>query len=349
MGRVTSRLLDRANERLVRARIGHRQPRIQRPLLDAYLGGLPEQLFPQPSVLGQLAPLGVPRKPPRSRLKGQVEEVTWRAPNPWLPTDGRHEGDARAAGWVATQLRPPGTGAGTDARGAVIFLHGWLASQWHLSVFRWLVRPLLRAGLEIWIPRLPHHMERTALGAVSGERFISADLVQTAEAVRRAVTEVRLLAAWLRRRRTSRVAIWGVSLGGWIGALAATVETDWEAVALWEPIVEPATTLLQAPMLADIRNRLVTVGFGDPLSIAAFERFSPLHRSLVLSRDRLLVVGARYDEVVTVDQLVALAAAWSIGIWWVPQGHISLTYSWAGRTATIRFLIDALLNKNRSS
>ncbi len=227
--------------------------------------------------------------------------------------------DSQTDEWLATRLPAYGT-----PRGALILLHGWLATRPQIAFTAGLATPLRRSGIEVWVPRLPAHCERTPPGAISGERCLSADLAGTGEAVCRAVAETRALAAWL-HGRVGPVGVWGVSLGGWVAALALTTASAIDAAVLWTPVVDPHDTMWESPLTAPIRTALVAAGLDRDLTHDAFRRYAPGRRRLHLPPAAVALIGARFDNVVAPASLVDLQRRWGVPVQWFPHGHISVT------------------------
>ncbi len=242
------------------------------------------------------------------------------------------ETEGEASRWVATRLP-----ARRAPRAAVILLHGWLATKTQIAFTAGLAAPLRRAGIEVWVPRLPAHCERTPPGAISGERCLSADLATTGESLRRAVAETSALATWL-RGRVGAVGLWGISLGGWVAALTLTTATEIDAAVLWTPIVDPHNTVWESPLTASIRAALIDGGLDRDLTGEAFHRYAPGHRRLHLRSDDVVVIGAQFDNVVDPKSLVDLERRWGVPIRWFPHGHISLTCAPSARRYARRAL-----------
>ena len=290
-------LLDKTNAIIVGRRIRTRQPIITRRAVDAYLQGLP------------IDPLGGSSLELRPHQSGE----RW-GTEIW-------ETRSEAGDWLATRLPARGM-----PRGAVILLHGWLATRLQVAFTAGLAAPLRDLGIEVWVPRLPAHCERTPQGAISGERCLSADLVTTGEAVRLAVAETKALSDWL-RGRVGSVGLWGVSLGGWVAALTLTTKTAIDAAVLWTPVIDPQNTMWDSPLTAPIRDALVDAGVDRDLTDEAFRKYSPGHRRLQLRSDDVVLIGARFDNVVDPRSLFDLEHRWDVPVRWFPHGHISVTCS----------------------
>src|SRR5204863_873737 len=106
---------------------------------------------------------------------------------------------------------------------------------------------------------LPYHGRRAPHGPRrSGEPFFDIDLVRTNEAFAQAIYELRALLRWLRAAGTGPVGAFGMSLGGYMTALLASVEPE---LAFAVPMI-PLTSL------ADM---MWSEGDGDPRLARAIE------------------------------------------------------------------------------
>lgn len=323
-------ILDWLNEGLVRLRVGGRQPVGDAEATRRVLEDLPAILFPGPDSLGSLSPVPRAGAGGADRLRRHSSREVWEAPSPWPEAEGRNRR------WIATRILP---GDGTEREDApvLVLLHGWLAAAWHFPLYLSWARWMATHGIEVWIPRLPHHMERTLPGRVSGELCLSSDLARTVDSIRQGVVETRLLIEWLRRRGNGRCGLWGVSLGGWIASLAATVPVEIDALVLWAPVADPETTLWESSLARDIRAAIAASGLRRGADLG-LERFAPRARRLRLDPNRMLIVGGRHDRVVAPWTLSQLAHAWRGAVWWVPHGHISMLVAPRVLRATRDFL-----------
>lgn len=240
--------------------------------------------------------------------------------------------------WLASRL-PCATEASSRA---VIVLHGWLATPVQLAYYGWLARPLTRSA-DVWLPRLPAHVERTPPGAVSGSRCLSPDPACTARALSAAVAETRWLARWL-QDSGKEVSIWGVSLGGWVAALAAR-EPVCERLVLWAPVVDPVETLEWSPLGRILAERSTLHERDASLETTLHELAAGRH-DLALPGSRVLVVGGRHDNVVRRESLVAAARRWSARVELLDHGHISLLLSRRARQATLEALAASIRSRS---
>lgn len=210
--------------------------------------------------------------------------------------------------------------------------------RWQLALYRRWARALARRGIEVWMPRLPFHMERTPDGTWSGERFLSSDLVASIEALRQAVAETRALIAWLREQGAPAVGIWGMSLGGWVAGLVATLEPDLGGVALWAPLASPSDVLWESRVARDLREGVLAGGLEPDDEVLRVERLAPGRSPLAVPRERLLLVGGIHDRIIHADSMARLARAWNADVHWTPHGHISLMAAPRPARITVDFL-----------
>ena len=123
-----ARVLDRANVRVVRWRVGSRQPDVELSAMRRFAA----------TARREVQTLEAEPLRPRLQRSSRSGEL-WRS----------DQGD-----WLAT--RHPGA---TPGNTALLFLHGWLATPMHLRLMRRAAGPLLADGVELWLPRLPAHLE----------------------------------------------------------------------------------------------------------------------------------------------------------------------------------------------
>ncbi len=321
---LTAHLLDRFNERLVNWLLKNRQPTSERKAIVDYLADLGSAVHPSIDQLAPFEPI-------------QGSHGLWEAASPWPEATGEN------GRWYAERRPPAGAPQGLPA---VILLHGWLADRIQLSVYRWWARQLAKHGIDVWLPRLPFHLERAGPGEVSGQRCLSADLGASLDSVRQAVVETRALAAWLRRRGASRVGLWGMSFGGWVGALVATLDEDLAAAALWAPVAAPREVLWEGGLVRRLRRAVLHGGSSDgDFAGPAVDAMTPELLEPRLPREKILLLGAIHDQVVFPPSLARMSRRWNVPVRWVPHGHISLMVSRRSVQATSTFFREALAGR----
>lgn len=237
--------------------------------------------------------------------------------------------------WLADRLPP----LGAPASAALVLLHGWLATAAHLSYLRQRLRPLRRAGLEVWMPRLPAHIERSPKGSVSGVRFLSGDVESTTAAVERSVRETVDLGRWL-RQRVDHVALWGISLGGWIASLAVARDPSWRAAVLWSPVVDPRTAMTDSPLATPLREMRKQAGHEDAALRPEHDRLVAVEQMPCIDANDVMVISGVYDNVADKASIDTLCSRWRVRSLQLDHGHISQMMSQRAWRIGRRFIID---------
>lgn len=311
MAALLGKLVDRANAELVRMRAGRGLLVPDSAAVCGSVDTLPADLFARD-------PEDEPVLPVRASASARVE--LWTDPT---------------SDWSATRVRA----ASRQRAPAVVVLHGWLAVGLQMTALRALMRPLRSDGVELWYPWLPFHGPRTPPGSVSGVDCLSADMPRTALAIRRGVIETLELTRWL-RARGQPVAIVGVSLGGWIAALSATEAAEFERVVLYTPVVDPARSFAESPLVGHIRAGLAASSVPPELTAELLARVAPIRRPLRVPRNQVLLLGARHDNVVAPDSLRDAADLWGCRLEWLEAGHITAQWSPTGRRQARQWLAE---------
>ena len=331
---LTAHFLDRVNEWFVRTRLsGRLSSHCGTPLVE-HMQGLGDAIHPSPQTLGAFEP-------------EQVSKLLWKASSPWAGTEGNNKI------WYAERFVPRSRtsldassqthGTGREEQSpALILLHGWLIDRPQLAIYRSWARHVARRGIEVWMPFLPHHMQRAEPDEISGQMALSPNLPNNFDMVRQAVAEARLLARWL-RRRTTRVGIWGMSLGGLVAALTTTLDDDWDAVALWAPVAEPDEVLFNSGLVGFLRKAIIEGGISeDDFAAPELAPMMPNRSDTRIHPSKMLVVAGKYDQVISPRSVERLSRRWGVDVHWVRHGHISLFLSRASVRYTATFLEHAL-------
>lgn len=290
---------------------------------DYEAAGFPEPVDIAPAVVRVR---GLPRG-------GAVEEVRWQSGyRTWLPElQGRYDRgpeNDRVAARLYRHATP---------RPVVVLLHGYLGGQWEVERRVWPLRALHAAGLDTVLFALPFHGVR----AIPGRRlppFPSADPRLSNEGFRQAVTDLRTLIRWLRRRGHGPVGLMGMSLGGYTAALTATVE---ETVACLVPVIPLAS-------LADFAREHGRLGEGEDahaqhLALDAAHRcVSPLHRAPQVTPEQVMVVAGRADRITALGHARRLAEHFAAPLRMWPGGHLLQVGRGATFRDVLRFLTERL-------
>jgi pimeloyl-ACP methyl ester carboxylesterase len=217
---------------------------------------------------------------------------------------------------------PPGKALGT-----VIAVHGWFMGDQRINALALLPGFFFRLGLDVVLYELPYHGRRspgdTARNALS--LFPSPDIARTNEAVAQAISDLRSLSAWIKQETDRPVGVMGISLGGYVSALWASLDRlsfallmfplvsmadmAWEILAKHPKRDTPEWKQIRGVTLDDLRK--------------AYAVHCPLsYQPKVAPRRRMIVAGLG-DTVVPAEQPGKLWEHWGRPrMYWFPGGHI---------------------------
>jgi len=192
-------------------------------------------------------------------------------------------------------------------------------------------------GLNVAFPTLPLHGPR-GRGALSGTDLLSPDYLNLVNTFAQAVWDVRRLLRWIRARGGERIALYGVSLGGYTTAIVSAFEPDLGCVIAGVPPTDFSNVArdnepwlmrtMERELQADwqlVRELTYVV---SPLS---FEPLPPVER-------RFIYAGIA-DRVVRPEQARALWRHWDRPeIHWFPGGHVAAQF----RLSVQDFVVERL-------
>ncbi|WP_139828681.1 alpha/beta hydrolase family protein [Mycobacterium riyadhense] len=192
-------------------------------------------------------------------------------------------------------------------------------------------------GLNVVLPVLPMHGPR-ARGLPKGAAFPGEDVLDDAHAAAQAVWDIRRLLSWIRSQQPkSPVGLNGMSLGGYIAALVASVEDGLTCAILGIPVADLVEILARHADLSHDDPRLDTVAMAGPIG----RMLSPLSLTpRVPMRSRFIYAGVADQLVHPREQVVRLWEHWGKPeIVWYQGGHTGFFRS----RPVQRFIDDALV------
>jgi 1-acyl-sn-glycerol-3-phosphate acyltransferase len=241
-------------------------------------------------------------------IKNGERDVQWRSP---IQTVFERNNIARAEFFPSALPRNAPT---------VFILHA-LMSATNIGYRRWALR-FNELGWNACFVHLPYHYSRVPRGHWNGELAITANLVRNAEGLRQGVIEIRQLIAALRDANCNEFGILGTSYGAWIGALLATVESDFRFLALMAPIVNVEHAIWQNPATRSMRRELHRAKIAPELVARHFHLSSPSHTEPLCDPERVLFVLGEFDLVAPPADIEALHQRWrGSELLRVAQGH----------------------------
>jgi dienelactone hydrolase len=212
-------------------------------------------------------------------------------------------------------------------RPTLIAIHGFGMGRLHLDLAWLRLRGLDLAGLhrelgiDVAYLILPFHGPRTA-GAVSGTGFFDAHPLVATAALGQAVWDVRRVAGWLRAQGVPALGVQGLSLGGCVAALHASLDASLACAMPMIPAVDLAGVFWG--QLPEARRRdWESAGLGREQIAQAWSLHAPLrHRPLAPHAARMIVAGA-VDQVAPLADARALWSHWDEpAAHWMPGGHL---------------------------
>ena len=282
----------------------------------------------------------------RRRVLGQrFEHLTF--PSGYEP----HRGEPGGERWLAHErnrtahafvLRHPG-----PDRPWLVCIHGFGTGR-PLIDFRGFRAPGLHRtlGLNLLLPVLPLHGPRQRPGAASGEGFMSIDLLDSLHGLAQAAWDVRAAIAWARAAGGGApVGVYGLSLGGYVAALVASLEDDLACAIAGIPATD-LPDLYRRHSTAAVRRRALEAGALGAEATAVHRVVSPLVLAPKLARGRRYVFAGLGDRMSTSDQARRLWRHWDQPrIAWYPGGHVG--FWWASNVT--RFVTDALVESGMTT
>ena len=215
--------------------------------------------------------------------------------------------------------RHPGAG-----RPALIWLHGWGMGFHGVEAFVCRARRLYALGLDVYLYVLPYHARRRPRGVrFAGEVFPTTHMTRSNEGVIQAAWECRSLMAWHRQRASAPCGVAGLSLGGYLAAVLASVAPETAFCACLMPVADLPTLMWSNGEGTDERRRAEEAGITFDMFCRSMAVHAPLAHQLLLPPERVLLVGARADRIIPPVHTEVLHEHWGRPrLCWIPGGHI---------------------------
>lgn len=175
-------------------------------------------------------------------------------------------------------------------------------------------------GVDVAHLVLPMHGPR---GRPDGHAFPGMDPVANLLGVTQSVSDARALIGWIRAESEHPVGVFGISLGGLVGAMLCCFEPDLRAVVVGVPLADIATMLA-----GSVRSRWGEPAVAEsqllgPASTTLSRLASPLSFAPSVPRERRFVYAAIGDRLVSAAQAEALWLHWDRpAIQWLQGGHL---------------------------
>ena len=204
-------------------------------------------------------------------------------------------------------------------------IHGFMGSAYLFNGLFFSLPWFYRSGYDVLLYTLPFHGRRAEkYSPFSGYGFFSHGAAAAAEAMAQAVHDFRSVIDYLEFTGVDRIALTGMSLGGYVAALIAGVEDRIQAVIPNVPVVVPDTLIedwFPANNVVALSGRLSRTDREE--STAAGLYHSPLNYSPLVPKDRRLIIAGLGDRLAPPEQAELLWEHWDrCAFHWFPGNHI---------------------------
>lgn len=234
---------------------------------------------------------------------------------------------------AATILRHAG-----EPRPWVVGIHGFCMG-FPLTDFRGLNVDLLHKdlGLNVALPVLPLHGSRRVT-RVSGEPFLSFDLMNAVHGITQSIWDIRRLIGWIRSQGAPSVSIYGVSLGAYIASLLTGLEDGLDVVVAGIPVSDFAA-LFHTHSPRHIRVRAIEHKILGGPAEDVYKVISPFSFPPRTPRQGRFVFAGYGDRLATAGQAQRLWEYWDQpAVCWYSGDHVG--YLWSRQVQV--FLREAL-------
>lgn len=276
-----------------------------------------EGYFPLPDPLPR-----VERRPVGGLADGVVEDLRFDSADygQERPTARRALRDHPENRWARARCyRHAGSG-----RPALLWLHGWGMGFHRVEALVCQARRLYRMGLDVYLYVQPYHAARRPSGVhFAGDVFPTTNMNRTNEGFLQAVWETRALMAWHRQQGGGPCGAMGLSLGGYLAAVLASVAPETAFAVGLMPVADIPTLMWSNGQGTAERRLAEEAGVTFDMFCRSMAVHAPLARELVIPRERVLLVGARGDRIIPPAHTEALWEHWGRPeLHWMAGSHL---------------------------
>ncbi|MBS9535811.1 alpha/beta fold hydrolase [Mycobacterium sp. M1] len=210
-------------------------------------------------------------------------------------------------------------------RPTLCVIHGFMGSAYLFNGLFFSLPWFFRSGYDVVLFTLPFHGRRAEKHSpFSGFGYFAHGMSGFAESMAQAVHDFRSVVDYLESTGVDRIALTGLSLGGYTSALLAAVDDRLQTVIPNVPVVSVADELkdwFPANMLFRAGERLGRIDHTDFLAATAYH--SPLNYPPLIAEDRRLIITGLGDRLAPPEQAEMLWEHWDrCALHWFPGNHI---------------------------
>ncbi len=212
----------------------------------------------------------------------------------------------------------------TPGAATVVCVHSWVTDVYALQRVLFGARALYAAGYDVALPMLPFHGPRTPKGVlVGGQLFPGISPQRTNEGFGQAAWDVRALIAHLRATGSGPVGVMGMSLGGCVSALLASLDADLAFSVPMIPLVSFGDLLWHHGRGRPERKRAEARGVTLELLRDLYAVHTPLRLTPRIPAERRMIVAGTGDRVCSPSEVRRLWEHWERPrIHWFPGSHL---------------------------
>lgn len=211
-----------------------------------------------------------------------------------------------------------------ESLGTIVAIHGWLMGDNRLSAVTLVPGFFFKLGLDVVVYELPYHGRRA--GDATSILFPSPNLARTNEGFGQAIHELRTLRNWVETQNDKPVGVIGLSLGGYISALWASLDELAFAICI-APLVsmsEIAWSLLTgSDDWTSVKKKISMPHFAESDLKGVYAMHCPLNHQPRVPLERRMILAGVSDEVIPLSQPESLWRHWQKPrIHWLAGGHL---------------------------
>ncbi|MED1094508.1 alpha/beta hydrolase [Bacillus capparidis] len=192
----------------------------------------------------------------------------------------------------------------------IIFVHGWRMDS--LDRIKKIFHSEMRdMRWNMYYFTLPYHFQRKpGQSLYSGEYMISADIYRTVQSIKQSVVDLRALIQWIKANKKGPVILIGVSLGGFITNLTATLETEIDALVSIFYANRLSYSIWNTIPGKYIREDLEHHGINYNDLIRYWRITEPSQAIPKIRKEKILLISAKHDQYVHLEDANHLWESW---------------------------------------